>query len=292
MIRISWLFGFLCVRLDLWPLKGFVRLLNMLTQEDLEELLERHQLLGNDLSAQYSQQELIELFSQASIHFTTVGTVLDISTPAFVFGDIHGEFHHLLRILIGLDFRNSDRKFLFLGDFVDRGHFGVEVLVFLTALSMVRPEKFFLVRGNHEEMRQNKRCNFYKQVTDRGFSIELLDRIETFYNVLPLAAVVEETCLCLHGGLPEGLQSIQDIRQIRLPVDIQRHNFAYQILWNDPSERIGWTPNSRTIRGQRRAKCFGPDIFRKTMDTIGMNYLIRAHQFAPNGIHRMFNKRF
>jgi hypothetical protein len=69
-----------------------------------------------------------------------------------IIGDIHGQFMDMMGMLKKLHRQPGEKstKYLFLGDYVDRGEFGVEVMVFLLALKLKHPEDVILLRGNHE----------------------------------------------------------------------------------------------------------------------------------------------
>jgi hypothetical protein len=85
--------------------------------------------------------------------------VLRLSSPIKIVGDIHGQFHDLLQIL-GKYGKLPDDKFLFLGDYVDRGHFCIEVITLLIALKVQHPKNIFLLRGNHEGKTMTEYFNF------------------------------------------------------------------------------------------------------------------------------------
>ncbi|CAN0362006.1 unnamed protein product, partial [Ectocarpus sp. 13 AM-2016] len=84
-----------------------------------------------------------------------------------VVGDIHGQLADLVCLMNHNGLPSETNKYIFNGDFVDRGFQGVEVLVLLFLLMTVFPNSVFLNRGNHEDFGL---CCVY------GFQKECLDK--------------------------------------------------------------------------------------------------------------------
>jgi serine/threonine-protein phosphatase 2B catalytic subunit len=85
--------------------------------------------------------------------------MLKVTSPMIVVGDIHGQFFDLLNIFQKFG-DPSHVNYLFLGDYVDRGRFCIEVMTLVLVLKINYPERIHLLRGNHEGRTMTTFYNF------------------------------------------------------------------------------------------------------------------------------------
>ena len=159
-------------------------------------------------------------------------------------GDLHGQYFDLLRLFEYGGFP-PDSNYLFLGDYVDRGKQSLETICLLLAYKIKYPENFFLLRGNHECASINRIYGFYDECK-RRYSIKLWKTFTDCFNCLPVAAVVDEKILCMHGGLSPDLQQLSQIQRIMRPTDVPDQGLLCDLLWSDPDKDVqGWGENDR-----------------------------------------------
>jgi len=72
----------------------------------------------------------------------------------YAIGDIHGCYHTLLRLINKLPFEQGD-KFVFLGDYIDRGLYSKQVVQYVKELT--ESGQAIALKGNHEDMCTKKR---------------------------------------------------------------------------------------------------------------------------------------
>lgn len=142
----------------------------------------------------------------------TEGNLLYLKDPITIIGDIHGQFYDLLKLL-SLAGNPEETQYLFLGDFVDRGAFSIEVMVLVLALKLNFPHTVHLLRGNHECKQMTSTFNFRKECLIK-YDQEVYDHFIELFQTLPLAAVVNGKFLAVHGGISPELKTLADINKI------------------------------------------------------------------------------
>ncbi|KAM3699463.1 hypothetical protein ACJW31_05G027700 [Castanea mollissima] len=89
---------------------------------------------------------------------------LGVDSRVVVVGDIHGQFHDLLYLLENAGFPSENQFYVFNGNYVDRGAWGLEVFLLLLAWKVLMPHRVYLLRGNHESKECTLAYGFEKEV--------------------------------------------------------------------------------------------------------------------------------
>jgi len=196
-----------------------------------------------------------------------------------VVGDLHGDLQSLIFILEDSGFMRSSppaREYMiFLGDYGDRGDESVEVYYLILSLKSIFKEKVILLRGNHEGPQdlgvRPHDLPYFLRARYADEWRKTYESLRELFDSLPHSVIAKGKYLMLHGGLPEGITSVDDIAYAQ-----QHHpdkRYLEQILWSDP----GQTPKSYpSPRGAGRI--FGEKITREVLDRLGVKTLIRSHE--------------
>lgn len=169
--------------------------------------------------------------------------------PINIIGDIHGQFYDLMK-LFEVGGNLEETNYLFLGDYVDRGIYSVETLLFLYVLKINYPNKMFMLRGNHEckhlttyftfksEVLHKYHSNNFNNPQKRYSSVQIYKHFCLSFNYLPLAALLNEQYFCVHGGISPHLKQISDINT-NIPdrfKEVPSDGLMCDLLWSDPLE--------------------------------------------------------
>ena len=160
-----------------------------------------------------SEPDLRNLLEKAREVFQSESNVHEVRCPVTLVGDIHGQFHDLME-LFRIGGFPPDTNYLFMGDYVDRGYFSVEVVTLLIALKVRYPLRVTILRGNHESRQITQVYGFFDECL-RKYNSPLVWRLFTdLFDYLPLTALVESSILCMHGGLSPTIETLDDIRKL------------------------------------------------------------------------------
>lgn len=277
-------------------------------QVNVDEIIDRLLEIGlkrpNNSSANSSRknkdklpltsQEIKYVLNKSRSIFLDQPTLLRLSPPVKIVGDIHGQFHDLIRIFNSCGYPPYT-NYLFLGDYVDRGYKSLETILLLLCYKIKYPENFFMLRGNHESANITKIYGFYDECKRRLPSISGNHKLwKTFvdvFNALPIAATINDKIFCIHGGLSPDLADLKQIENIKRPTDIPDNGLLADLLWSDPDPLIknfsptNWPKNDRGV-----SYCFGKKHVDYFCLKFKMDLIVRGHMVVEDG-YEFFDKR-
>lgn len=194
-----------------------------------------------------------------------------------IVGDLHGSIHDLIRIL-ALNQLPPHTNYVFLGDYVDRGEYSIEVISLLFSLLVTFPEHIFLIRGNHEFRNINRIYGFYQEITKR-YDESMWEYFNSTFDYLPVAVVLNEDTLLVHGGLGPHVHSVQKIEKIQRPVS-EVTPILSDLVWSDPT----MSTKMYTSNPRGSGTWFGFVALRKFLMGEKLETLVRAHQLISQGV--------
>eukprot|EP00392_Amoebophrya_sp_AT5.2_P007118 g7132.t1 len=258
-----------------------------ITNEDVDscmtQLLEARDAKPGKL-IQLMEGEVRKLCNATRMILLSQPGLLELEAPLNICGDIHGQYHDLLRIFEYVGYP-PECNYLFLGDYVDRGKQSLETICLLMCYKVKFPENFFLLRGNHECASLTRIYGFYDECK-RRYNIKLWKTFCDAFNCFPAAAVVGGAIFCVHGGLSPAITSVDQIKRIVRPTDVPDTGLLCDLLWADPERDItGWAENDRGV-----SFVFGPDVVQSFLRKHDMDLICRAHQVVEDG-YEFFAKR-
>ena len=203
--------------------------------------------------------------------------LIELEAPIHVCGDIHGQYYDLLRIFEHCGYP-GEYNYLFLGDYVDRGKQSLETVCLLLCYKIKYPEKVTLLRGNHESSVTNRIYGFYDECK-RRYNVRIWKSFTELFNYLPVAAIIDDKILCMHGGLSPELKNLQNISDISRPTDIPDTGLLCDLLWSDPDKDVvEYDENDRGV-----SVIFGEKVVTDFNKNNDLDLIIRAHQVVDDG---------
>jgi protein phosphatase len=212
--------------------------------------------------------------------------LLKLDEPVVVIGDLHGHILDLFRTIGRFDFPPA-RRYLFLGDVVDRGEFSTETLILVFVLKLLYPSFIHIIRGNHEFLDMAQTDGFCAELNSVYGDQRAERAVMEAFAWLPLAAVMGTRVLCVHGGIGPDIDGIQQIGKIERPINAFDEGEISNLMWSDPVENVqGFQLSPRGLGYQ-----FGPDALEEFLASQHLDCLVRGHQCVDDGVLAQFGAK-
>jgi serine/threonine-protein phosphatase 6 catalytic subunit len=230
-----------------------------------------------------TEKEVRHLCERAKDVFAQESNIQPVSAPVILVGDIHGQFFDLLELIrIGGEVPHSN--YVFMGDYVDRGHHSVETITFLVLLKVKYPSHITLIRGNHETRQVTFNYGLYEEINRKYGNQNPWNYLTDLFDYMPISALVDRKILCVHGGLSPMIKRIDQINAIDRKCEVPPDGPFCDMMWSDPDDVEDWRINHRGA-----GYLFGAQVVKEFNHINGLDLIARAHQLVNEGFKYWFS---
>lgn len=262
-------------------------------------------ILGNALPGVVTLNRRKWVFSKEATDFYH-------SEKIYVIGDLHGNYSALIILLLETNilFRddagflsiNQDilrsTRLVFLGDYVDRMSYSIEIIAALCYLRLLSPDNIILLRGNHETIATSMGNTTHKELCvkyGREYGGNLYKSLIKLFYSLPIACLINSIVLCVHGGIhapkPANLNDLESLNRFREPRQTKEKLSPYY----DPLQNLLWSDyiDEEPDKADKDGVCYnldratgilyGPSALRSFLNYNNLSMLIRGHECVQDG---------
>ena len=138
-----------------------------------------------------SLNEIQLMISKATTILSKEPLLVERKYPILIVGDIFGHFQDL-KSIFEINGLPKDTNYLFLGNYVDKGHFSLFVFLYLLGLKIIYPSHITLLRGAHETRSLNRLYGFSAECKDIYKTDQIWMTISEVYQHLPIAGFIKD----------------------------------------------------------------------------------------------------
>lgn len=240
------------------------------------DLIRKHLMIEGHID----KECLVRILNEVTDVYRNEPNMIRVQEPVIIIGDIHGQFYDMIHMFEKVVDPKGipGTNLLFLGDYVDRGIFSLEVMIFLFCLKLNFPRNVVMLRGNHESRAMTEHFTFRSEILQKFHDEEIYELFIRCFEAMPIAADVNGDYLCMHGGISPELRAKTDIENVNRFIEPPLKGFLCDLLWSDPMDdrdarKMRFSPNP-----QRECSVkFGLDPVKEILRTNNFISVIRAH---------------
>jgi protein phosphatase len=127
----------------------------------------------------------------------------------------------------------------------------------------------------------------------------IFSKINALFAILPLACIIDEKILCVHGGIGSSISKISDIASIKRPVqvvqDVRTHEqqILIDLLWSEYSDDLNEVAvnEERDVLKLGFITKYGKERVNKFLAENKLSMLITSHQWIQEGMKTFNNDK-